>query len=173
MFLRYLGTDTHSRETDMWKKENSQMPNNSSQFSAEPVREWDAAPKSKKVSTFGNAIQLEGIVRGEDDVILNGRLRGKIELPKNSVTVGLEGYLEGDVLAQVVIVEGAVHGNIKASERVILHRTAQLLGNISCEKVTVEEGARVNGSIDMSAPERTAVEVAPAEEDSEDNSLTH
>ena len=163
----------------MWKKEPVINSNNSNNFTSEPPREWesDTPVKSRKVSIFGNAIQLEGIVRGEDDVMLNGKLRGKIELPKNTVTVGLEGYLEGDVLAEVVTIEGVVKGNIKASERVILRRSAQILGNISCEKIIVEEGARVNGAIDMSAPEQpirvASPGPAPEVEETEESSLTH
>lgn len=161
----------------MWKKEPVINTSNNNNMPAEPIREWesDAPSRSKKVSILGNAVQLEGVLRGEDDVVLNGKLRGRIELPKNALTIGLEGCLEGEILAEVVTVEGAVKGDIKASERVILRRTAQILGNISCEKIIMEEGARVNGAIDMSAPEqmtRVAAQ-APETDDVEESALAH
>lgn len=167
----------------MWKRDALQ-PISSSTLSTPPVtateKDWDnGTTPARRVSVFGNAIELEGTIRGEDDVLLYGKLKGRVELPRNSVTIGVEGFLEGDIYAQIVIIEGAVKGNVRATERVVLHRTGQLLGNISCERVMVEEGARVNGSIDMApaqefrADRATTTSTAAEEEVEDEESLTH
>jgi len=164
----------------MWKRDaiSPHSPMSSSTSAGpESMKEWEVGSSPKKTSVFGAAIQLEGIIRGEDDIILQGRVKGRVDLPGNTVTIGVEGFLEGDVFAQVVIVEGAVKGNIRAGERVVFHRTAQLMGNISCDRVTIEEGARINGSIDMAPlkevrPEPPMSVSADEELDSED-SLSH
>lgn len=145
----------------MWKKDTTSMPENTW------TPESSSAP-SKKATHFGDGTELEGVIRGRDDILLNGKLTGKIELPENSVTVGIQGSVEGDIWAKVVIVEGGVKGNIRAEERVILHRSAQLVGNIKCERVSVEEGARVNGAIDMTMESRKPeVREVVAEEEEE------
>ncbi len=164
----------------MWKKDSavtlnpnltpSQTPNGDSPL----ARDWESSPVTRKVSIVGSALELEGTVRGAEDILLQGKLKGRVELPRNTFTVGIEGFLEGDVFAQVVIVEGAVRGNINATERVVLHRSGQLFGNVTCERVMIEEGARVNGSIDMSVSEsRQEKAPAAADEDDTENSLTH
>jgi cytoskeletal protein CcmA (bactofilin family) len=140
----------------MWKRdaEGSNTPAITLSTSiSENTKEWDIGSVKKKVSLFGPSIKLDGIISGEDDIMLQGRVKGRIELPNNTVTIGAEGFLEGDVVAQIVFVEGSVKGNIKAGERVVLHHTAQLVGNIACDKVSIEEGAKVNGSIDMAPHE--------------------
>ena len=136
----------------MWKRETmgpDSALNSRPELIRDSIKDWEVGPSPKKVSVLGSAIQLEGVIRGEDDILLHGKIKGRIELPKNSVTIGVEGFLEGDIFAQVVVLEGAVKGNIRATERVILHSSAQLIGNISCDRMTIEEGAKINGTIDM------------------------
>jgi len=166
----------------MWKREamgphSPLISNPSTGFEDKKV--WDVESTPKKLSVFGAAIQLEGIIRGEDDVLLNGKIKGRIELPGNTVTIGVEGFLEGDIFAQVVVVEGAVKGNIRASERVIFHSTAQLVGNVSSDRMSIEEGARINGSIDMAPtkesrkePHLSVVQNEHSDEE-EEESLSH
>ena len=160
----------------MWKREPvmTNSPAISLSATTHDTKEWDVGTTPKKTSVLGSSIKLEGVITGEDDVMLQGRVKGRIDLPNNTVTVGVEGFLEGDVMAQVVIVEGAVKGNIRARERVILHQTAQLIGNITCDRVSIEEGAKVNGSIDMAPRDaRSEAKIIPDAELENEETLSH
>jgi cytoskeletal protein CcmA (bactofilin family) len=153
----------------MWKKESSSTPETTTPTAWSP----ECSGPARKPTHIGEGSELEGTIRGRDDILLNGRLTGKVELPENCVTVGIQGSVEGDIWAKVVIVEGAVKGNIRAEERVVLHRSAQLVGNIKCERVTVEDGARVNGAIDMSVETQRKSEVKESLPLEEEEAFAH
>ena len=69
--------------------------------------------------------------------------------PEHEVTVGVSGDLAADISAKVVRVEGKVKGNISGSEKVIISKRGNVLGNIDAPRVTLEDGAKFKGSIEM------------------------
>jgi len=70
-------------------------------------------------------------------------------LRQASITVGERGHVEAEVEAANIRVAGEVKGNLAGSESVVLHRSGRVEGNISAKSVTLENGCRFKGSIDM------------------------
>ncbi len=64
--------------------------------------------------------------------------------------------VEADLHGTVVRVAGAVTGNVSASQLVELLATAVVKGNVSCPALHVVEGARLEGRVEMRAPDGTA-----------------
>ena len=104
---------------------------------------------SREAAVIGASIQIDGDVRGEEDLIIQGEVSGKINLLNNSLTVGRDGKVKADVRAQAVFVDGHVDGDLIGSERVCIRSTAQVRGNITSPRVSLEDGARFKGSIEM------------------------
>ena len=117
--------------------------------SSEPPRRTDRA-------TIGASIFIKGDLSGEEDLIIEGRVEGKVDLKQNNVTVGKNGKVKADVFGKVVIVEGEVTGNVFAREQAILRQSGGIQGNIQAPRVILEDGSRFKGSIDMEAPREPA-----------------
>jgi cytoskeletal protein CcmA (bactofilin family) len=100
---------------------------------------------------FGPNVVIEGTVTGSEPVIVEGTIRGKINL-SGDLRVGTQARVEATVHAKNVTVEGRLTGDISADDRVELVTTATVDGNIKAPKIIVAEGARFRGNVDMGSP---------------------
>ncbi len=112
--------------------------------------ERPAAPtRIKDTATIGPSIRIRGDLAGDEDLLIQGQVEGTITLEQNLVTIGKEGKVNATVNARVIIVEGQVDGDLNAEEQVTLKKSAGVRGNIVSPRVSLEDGARFKGSIDM------------------------
>jgi len=102
-------------------------------------------------ATIGPSISIDGQLKGEEDLIVEGRIKGTIELKKNTLTIGAKGTLDAQVFAHTIFVEGTVNGDLYASERISILKSARITGNILAPRISLEDGAKFRGSIDMDA----------------------
>lgn len=113
----------------------------------------DAAPKpiarSREPATIGPTIRINGDVAGEEDVIVQGRIEGTVTLRENVLVVGKEGQINATVDARIINVEGRMEGDLHGNEQVVVHRSGNVRGNITAPRVTLEDGCKFKGSIDM------------------------
>jgi cytoskeletal protein CcmA (bactofilin family) len=100
-------------------------------------------------AVIGRSIQIVGDLRGDEDLRIEGDIEGNIHLPNHSLTIGSEGRINADAYAKSVIVDGEINGDIYGSECVTIRAKARVRGNILASRVSLEEGARFKGSIDM------------------------
>lgn len=117
----------------------------------EPVR--SDAPRSVDVATIGKSVVVKGELSGSEDLYVDGEVEGSINLRGQSLTIGPNGRVRANIEARNVIVHGRVDGNIKASDRVDLRKSASLSGDISTARVAIEDGAYFKGSIDIQKAE--------------------
>lgn len=115
------------------------------------------AARGGDAAIIGRSIQINGDLRGEEDLRIEGDVSGTVELRNSNLTVGREGRVRADVYAKSIAVDGTTEGDLYASERVVVHVNARVHGNIVAPKVAIEEGARFKGSIEM---DQAAVEKA-------------
>jgi cytoskeletal protein CcmA (bactofilin family) len=92
---------------------------------------------------------LRGELQGEEDVTLQGRVEGKIDFPQSTVTVGKDGRLKANVKARVIVVEGEVEGDLVCAEQILIKRSGSVRGNLVAPRVTLEDGCKFKGAIDM------------------------
>jgi cytoskeletal protein CcmA (bactofilin family) len=128
-----------------------------------------AAPTGDRGATtvIGRSIKINGELQGDEDMRIEGEVTGTIQLTNNTLTVGSEGKIFADVYAKSVSVEGVMEGDLYGSERVNIGNQAQVRGNIKAPRVSLEDGARFKGSIEM---DPKAVEVPVGERDVADSS---
>lgn len=93
-------------------------------------------------------ITIEGTVSGSERVVVEGTMRGKINLSAD-LLVGTKARVEATVHARNVTVEGKLTGDVSADDRVELMASATVDGNIKAPKIIVAEGAKFRGSVDM------------------------
>lgn len=115
--------------------------------SSSPVRKSDR----RDVAVIGRSIRINGDLQGDEDLCIEGDVTGTVELKNNTLTIGAEGKIRADVYAKSVTVDGLVEGDLYGSERVNIRKNAQVRGNITAPRVSLEDGARFKGSIEMDA----------------------
>jgi cytoskeletal protein CcmA (bactofilin family) len=108
-----------------------------------------ATGKGEAMANIGKSISIKGDLSGNEDLVIEGKVEGKVELPNNQLTVGANGVVRAEVSAKSVVVIGRVAGNVKGSERIEIQATGIVEGDVAAPRLVVAEGAVVNGSITM------------------------
>ena len=98
---------------------------------------------------IGPSITIKGEVSGEEDLLIEGKVEGNINLNGNQVAVGASGKVSADIQAKTAKIDGEVTGDITANEKVVISKSGNVRGNIVAPRVTLEDGAIFKGSIDM------------------------
>ena len=110
-----------------------------------------AAAPASGLAQIGKSVVIKGELSGSEDLYLDGQVEGSIALKGNSLTVGPNGQLKASVDAKSVVVQGKIEGNILASDRVELRKSAVMTGDITTRRIAVEEGASLKGKVDVHA----------------------
>lgn len=98
---------------------------------------------------LGKTIQIQGELTGEEDLTIDGQLRGTIHLPNQRLTVGPLGKIQANVTAREVVVYGQLHGNIQVQDRVEIKKSGSVLGDMKLARISIEDGAYFKGNIDI------------------------
>jgi cytoskeletal protein CcmA (bactofilin family) len=117
--------------------------------SSPPRSTSSSAPVSRDAAVIGPSIHIDGDVRGEEDLLIEGEVSGTVQLKSNSLTIGPQGKVRADVYAHSIYVDGFVEGDLFGSERVNIRKSAQVKGNVTSPRVSVEDGAKFKGAIEM------------------------
>ena len=98
---------------------------------------------------IGKSVVIKGELTGSEDLTIEGQVEGKIELKQNVLTIGPNARIKAQVVAKIVVVQGEVHGDISATERVDIRDNGSVDGDVSAPRVAIADGAHFRGSIDM------------------------
>jgi len=120
-------------------------------------------PQSRERALIGPSIEIKGNLSGSEDLLVEGRVEGKIELPQYSVTIGSGGRIKADIHGRSIIVMGEVEGNLYGSEQIVLRQSSNVTGDLIAPRVSLEEGANFRGSVDMTS--KPAVPAKPSHAD--------
>jgi cytoskeletal protein CcmA (bactofilin family) len=101
-------------------------------------------------SLIGKNIVITGDISATEDLVVEGRVTGKIHLSESRLTVGEEGHAQSHISAREVVICGRVDGQIHASERVELRHTAQVTGDIISPRLVIHQDAVIKGTVDLS-----------------------
>ncbi len=99
-------------------------------------------------STIGRKVVVDGTVSGTEDLFIEGKVRGEINL-ESDLRIGSGARIEANVHAKNVVIEGTLVGDVSADVRVELSPSANVDGNIKAPKIVVAEGAIFKGAVDM------------------------
>ncbi|MGA2135325.1 MAG: polymer-forming cytoskeletal protein [Bryobacteraceae bacterium] len=114
--------------------------------------------QTNETATIGKAVTIKGEVFSNEDLVVDGTLEGKIELPAHKLTVGPHGTIKtAAIKAAAVEIHGAVEGDVNAEDRVEIRKDATLTGNIKTARIVIEDGAYFKGGVDITRPAAPAV----------------
>jgi cytoskeletal protein CcmA (bactofilin family) len=97
---------------------------------------------------IGRGLFIKGELRGEEDLIIEGRVEGEISLKKHLV-IETTGIILADIQTEDITIKGEMRGNMNASDKVEIHSAARVVGDIVAPRVVIEDGAKFKGHIEM------------------------
>lgn len=123
-----------------------------------------AIPRGKKpiggeLATIGPTITVRGDIEGDEDLLVHGTVDGTIDLKENKLMIGEQGKLKATVCAKTITVSGEVEGDLNGSESVTVTSTGKVKGTITAPRVSLEDGSKFKGSIDMEFEDKAASNV--------------
>jgi cytoskeletal protein CcmA (bactofilin family) len=116
----------------------------------EPARtpEVKAPEAASRASVLGPTLKFRGELSAQEDLIVQGSVEGSITHTQ-SLTIGTDGAMKGDIRARVIVIDGKVEGDLYATESVNIRATAKVKGNVFAPRVGISEGAFFQGQIEM------------------------
>jgi cytoskeletal protein CcmA (bactofilin family) len=124
----------HSRRTEREEQDGGQSMN---------------APQAGEFAHIGKSVVIKGELSGSEDLYVDGSVEGNIELRNHSLTVGPNGKVKANVSAKAVVVQGTLDGSVNASDRVELRKSAVVTGDVTTQRIAIEEGAFLKGKVDI------------------------
>ncbi len=100
--------------------------------------------QAKTLTIISKDSFIEGIVKSEGNLRLDGKFQGKI-LTKGSVVIGSEGIVYGDIVAETVTVAGKIKGKIESEKQVILESSSVVVGDVVTKLIIIKDGAVFHG----------------------------
>lgn len=104
-------------------------------------------------TVIGSSIVIDGEISGDEDLVIQGTVKGKISL-RESLFVEGSGVVEADIETQNVEIAGRVTGNIQATDKVELKADCRVVGDVKAPRILIADGASFKGNVDMDTKER-------------------
>ncbi len=106
--------------------------------------------KEGRLSGFvGHGTHLTGETNFQMMLRVDGHLTGTVVSDGGTLIVGTNGQVDANVMVAIATVNGTVNGDIVATEKIQLGRTAHVIGNVSTPKLVIEDGAVFEGGCTM------------------------
>jgi cytoskeletal protein CcmA (bactofilin family) len=102
----------------------------------------------KTATVLGPTVEIEGEIEGEEDLVIQGRIQGKI-VSRKDLTVDSSGKVEASITTKNLAVSGMLVGNVTATDKVEVRREGKMVGDIKAPRVVIADGAKFKGNIEM------------------------
>lgn len=108
-------------------------------------------------SRIGPGININGEISGKEDLLIEGQCQGKITLLESTLTIEQGARIHAEIQVRNITIKGSVKGNISASGRVLIQKEAQLDGDITAARISIEDGAQFKGTVKMNTSRPTTL----------------
>lgn len=105
--------------------------------------------ESKELATIGKSVVIKGELSGSEDLYIDGQVEGSIDLRDHSLTIGPSGNVKAGISAKSIIIQGKVDGSLSATDRLDLRKSAVVTGDVTTQRIAIEEGAFLKGKVDI------------------------
>ena len=131
------------------------MPSDSqeSQVSSNPNQAKTASIPVEE-ATIGRSLVIKGEVSGTESLYIDGRIEGTLNFAGHRVTIGNNGSVAANISASGVVILGKVQGNILSTDRLDIRSQGSLTGDVVTQRISVEDGAILKGSVQVRAAEQ-------------------
>ena len=104
---------------------------------------------SNAKTIIGKDISIQGNIRGREHMVIDGSVKGNIEMDNHDFTLGPAGRVEGEIHARNISICGDMKGNIKTPGKIEITEQASFQGDIIAKSIAVENGAFFKGSVEL------------------------
>lgn len=104
---------------------------------------------SSGVTRLGSTAVLTGDIEAHEDMVVEGRVNGKITIPSGTLTIAKGAKVEAEIRAKALVLNGELKGTVRAGERTVISETADMNGDVITPRITIANGAKFSGSIRM------------------------
>ncbi|MGH9501967.1 MAG: bactofilin family protein [Terriglobales bacterium] len=104
-------------------------------------------------ATIGRSVTIKGEVSGSESLYIDGRIEGTVNFAEHRVTIGRNGIVAANISAREVVILGKVQGNIQCTDRLDIRSEGALTGDVVTQRISVEDGAILKGSVQVRAVE--------------------
>jgi len=124
-------------------------------------------------ATIGRSLVIKGELTGAESLYIDGRIEGSVTVTDHRVTIGRNGTVTANITAREVVIMGKVKGNIQCGDRLDIRGEGSLVGDVVTQRISVEDGAVLKGSVqvrsadgkaDKNQPQAKHAEAAKADE---------
>ncbi|MBD3251646.1 hypothetical protein GF380_04310 [Candidatus Uhrbacteria bacterium] len=113
-------------------------------------------PLTQNAATvIARGVKVEGEFKSQGDVVIEGEVHGSINAA-GTLTVGPEAQIYANVITEEAVISGAIDGNLTVKKQAVLHASAQIKGDVTAERITVEAGAVMEGKVQIGSPSMPA-----------------
>jgi cytoskeletal protein CcmA (bactofilin family) len=112
-------------------------------------------------ATIGRSLVIKGEISGSESVFIDGKVEGTINLSDNRVSIGRNGVINANVTARELVIMGKVTGNVECADRLDIRAEGSLTGDVITQRISVEDGAVLKGSIEVRATDTRNVKPQP------------
>jgi len=105
-------------------------------------------------ATIGRTLMIKGELSGNESLYIDGRVEGTITFKDHRVTVGRNGVVGANISAREVVIMGKVAGNVECSDRVDIRSEGSLTGDVVSQRISVEDGAMLRGSVQLTPSDK-------------------
>jgi len=113
-------------------------------------------PASGGFANIGKTVVIKGDISGSEDIYVDGQVDGSVQLLGHSLTIGPNGRVHASVAAKNVTVGGSLEGNIHATERTEMRKSAVVNGDVQTRRIAIEEGAYFKGKLEILSDAKAA-----------------
>ena len=107
------------------------------------------SPVVRSTAWLGPGIQVKGQISGDEDLHVDGKVEGPITLGGHRLTVGASAEVASEIVAREVVVQGKVHGDLRARDRIEIKKNGHVTGDLTTARIQIEDGAYFKGSIEI------------------------
>ena len=107
----------------------------------------DTVDERRVSAWIGQGVVIEGKIMSAQDLRIDGKVEGTIEVGDHGLILGASAAVKANLTARTILISGAVIGNVTATERIDLHASGSVEGDISTPRLVMVDGAVVKGKV--------------------------
>lgn len=117
-------------------------------FKSDQKNNSNSDPINSAETIIGPSIKVKGNFHGEGDIVIEGEVEGSVKT-KNHLLIGGNAKISANISAKTAKIGGKITGNIKVENYLEVGSSAIISGDIQCEEISIEKGAKINGTCSM------------------------
>jgi cytoskeletal protein CcmA (bactofilin family) len=119
-----------------------------------------SSDERRATAWIGQGVVIEGKITSAQDLRIDGKVDGEVKVGDHGLIIGAGAAIKANLVARSIVISGAVNGNVTATERIDVHPTGSVVGDIRSPRLVVAEGAVITGGVDIGSNRRSKTQGA-------------